>query len=177
MSYSLFNVLQLVYQAWIYLKAARAVLKRFCLVCSTSLSGKFYYFLYLSFLSFIGTVNKLNEQVTKNVFPSAKKKRRRSGLRRDSLMQQPKKQASKLSKFNYLQFLNASRHKRFLHAHKKPAIFHLNDWLQTHYYFLFQKRKITSCCLQYCQKVLLLAAVFSLKNFVILVFTIPFLPK
>ena len=125
MSYSLFNVLQLVYQAWIYLKAARPVLKRFCLVCSTSLSGKFYYF-------FISV---------------------------------------------FFIFHNTSRQKSFLYAHKKPAIFHLNDWLQTHYYFLFQKRKIISCCLQYCQKVLLLAAVFSLKNFVILVFTIPFLPK
>ena len=128
MSYSLFNVLQLVYQAWIYLKAARPVLKRFCLVCSTSLSGKFYYF----FISVISV---------------------------------------------FFIFHNASKQKRFLHVHKKPAIFHLNDWLQTHYYFLFQKRKITSCCLQYCQKVLLLAAVFSLKNFVILVFTIHFLPK
>ena len=116
MSYSLFNVLQLVYQAWIYLKAARPVLKRFCLVCSTSLSGKFYYF----FISVISV---------------------------------------------FFIFHNASKQKRFLHAHKKPAIFHLNDWLQTHYYFLFQKRKITSCCLQYCQKILLLAAVFSLKNF------------
>lgn len=76
-----------------------------------------------------------------------------------------------------LSFIMHPDRKDFYLHHKKPAIFHLDDWLQTCYYFLFQKHNIISCCLQYCQKILLLASVFSFKSFVILVFTIPFLPK
>ncbi len=46
----------------------------------------------------LGTVNKLTEQIAKNAFPDAKKKRRQCGHCRGFLMQQPGKQASKLFK-------------------------------------------------------------------------------